>query len=136
MTNEKDNGIIGSKGFVEGNDSFENPQEKIEVETAKQLQAQIRTMLKKKYKTAFQQVMGEVRKGKTLEQIISEVQERKSNMTRIARELTVNIEKAELQTWIDEECQPKAKTGNKALANTLAAITLNNDETNDSKDNQ
>ena len=88
--------IIGSKERPDSEFSQEEKQE----QAAKRLAEQ---MVKKQFKTQFLQVLDEVvNKGKTLDAIIEEVNQKKSRMTASAREFVVNFKQERIQEWIDE----------------------------------
>ena len=87
---------IGSKPISE---TDEQKKEKQEEEIRKAAER----IVKQRFNTQFQQVLSEIKKGKTLSTIISEVNNKESRMTRSARDFVLNFKENRIQEWIDDE---------------------------------
>lgn len=59
-------------------------------------------ILKKKFKTQLSQVVDEINKGKTLEQVIDDVNNKHSNLTRSARDFVISFKEDVLKEWIND----------------------------------
>lgn len=86
-------------GSEQVNDTEREKQEKRN-EAAEQV---AEDFIRARFRTPFLQVLNETKKGKTLKDIIQEVEEKRSNMTRIAREFVLNFKENRIQEWIDTE---------------------------------
>lgn len=92
---------IGSKDVTKTDEQIKEQKIKEAQEKAKQIAEQ---MVKRQFRTPFLQVYNEVTfKGKTVENVIEEVNQKKSNMTKIARDFVVNFETERIKQWIDDE---------------------------------
>lgn len=75
-------------------------QKKEEIQKAAQAEAE--RIIRKSVNTQFVQVLAEVKKGKTLDDILKDIEEKKSPLTRSGREFMLSFKKERIQEWIDE----------------------------------
>ena len=79
-------------------------------------------MVKKQFRTMFLQVYEEILKGKTLEDITEEINQKKSRMTRSARDFVINFEPERIKQWIDDETKEREAAFNRYLEKHGATI--------------
>jgi len=75
-------------------------QKKEEIQKAAQAEAE--RIIRKSVNTQFVQVLAEVKKGKNLDDILKDIEEKESPLTRSAREFMLSFKKERIQEWIDE----------------------------------
>lgn len=96
---------IGSKEVVP---SDEQKQQELREKQIKEAQEKAKkvaeNIVKKQFRTPFLQVYNEVAlKGKSVEDVIEEVNQKNSNMTKVARDFVVNFETERIKQWIEDE---------------------------------
>lgn len=99
---------IGSKEVGESPEDKAQREEELKEQKIAEAQAKAKEiaekMVKKQFRTMFLQVYDEIQnKGKTLEDVIEEVNQKKSNMTRSARDFVLNFEPDRIKQWIEDE---------------------------------
>lgn len=96
---------IGSKEVVPADEQKQQELREQQIKEAQEKAKKIaEQMVKKQFRTPFLQVYNEVTfKGKTVEDVIEEVNQKKSNMTRVAREFVLNFELERIKQWIEDE---------------------------------
>lgn len=115
MANNKNVKTIGSKGVISPDD--------IELDTSKlteeekeravaNIRHQARKMIRQTFVTQFKQVYNKIKNGQTLQEIIQEVYDKKSNMTKSARDFVLNFKEEVIQEWIDDIEHPEVKKEN------------------------
>lgn len=87
---------IGSKSLEEEKEEERNSK----LESA--VESKVKEMVKKQFKLQFLQVVEKINKGMTLDDIIEEVNQKKSNMTKSARDFVVNFKPEVITEWIEE----------------------------------
>lgn len=105
---------IGSKEVGESPEEKAQREEELKEQKIAEAQAKAKEiaekMVKKQFRTMFLQVYDEIQnKGKTLENIIEEVNQKKSNMTRSARDFVLNFEPDRIKQWIEDENNDREK---------------------------
>lgn len=97
---------IGSKGLVDNVGNVEvdtsNMTEEEKERAVFNIRHQARKMLRHALKTPFLQVYNKTLKGYTLQEIIKEVEEKRSDMTKSARDFVLNFKEEVIQEWIDD----------------------------------
>lgn len=84
-------------------------QKKIE-EAKKKAKEIAEQMVKKQFRTPFIQVYNEVTfNNKTVEDVIEEVNQKKSRMTKVARDYVLNFETERIKQWIEDENNKRNK---------------------------
>lgn len=84
-------------------------QKKIE-EAKKKAKEIAEEMVKKQFRTPFIQVYNEVTfNNKTVEDVIEEVNQKKSPMTKVARDYVLNFETERIKQWIEDENNKRNK---------------------------
>lgn len=91
---------IGSNGIINGDKMSLTDEQREEVRRLAEKE------IRKKMNTPFKQVCEKIKNGQTLQDIIQEVHDKKSNMTRFAREFVVNFKQEIIQKWINDELNP------------------------------
>ena len=92
---------IGSKEVV--TDEEQMKQKKVE-EAKKAAKKIAENIVKKQFRTPFLQVYNEVTKNnKTIEDLIEEVNQKKSHMNRSGRDYVTNFEPDRIKEWIEDE---------------------------------
>ena len=92
-------------------------QQKIE-EAQKKAKEIAEKMVKKQFRTMFLQVYDEVQNhGKTVEDVIEEVNQKKSRMTRSARDFVLNFEPDRIKQWIEDENKDREQALEERLNN-------------------
>ena len=105
---------IGSKEVGESPEDKAQREEELKDQKIAEAQAKAKEiaekMVKKQFRTMFLQVYDEIQnKGKTLEDVIEEVNQKKSNMTRSARDFVLNFEPDRIKQWIEDENNDREK---------------------------
>lgn len=105
---------IGSKEVGESPEDKAQREEELKEQKIAEAQAKAKEiaekMVKKQFRTMFLQVYDEIQnKGKTLEDVIEEVNQKKCNMTRSARDFVLNFEPDRIKQWIEDENNDKEK---------------------------
>lgn len=105
---------IGSKEVGESPEDKAQREEELKEQKIAEAQAKAKEiaekMVKKQFRTMFLQVYDETQnKGKTLEDVIEEVNQKKSNMTRSARDFVLNFEPDRIKQWIEDENNDREK---------------------------
>ena len=105
---------IGSKEVGESPEDKAQREEELKEQKIAEAQAKAKEiaekMVKKQFRTMFLQVYDEIQnKGKTLEDVIEEVNQKKSNMTRSARDFVLNFEPDRIKQWIEDENNDREK---------------------------
>ena len=105
---------IGSKEVGESPEEKAQREEELKDQKIAEAQAKAKEiaekMVKKQFRTMFLQVYDEIQnKGKTLEDVIEEVNQKKSNMTRSARDFVLNFEPDRIKQWIEDENNDREK---------------------------
>lgn len=105
---------IGSKEVGESPEDKVQREEELKEQKIAEAQAKAKEiaekMVKKQFRTMFLQVYDEIQnKGKTLEDVIEEVNQKKSNMTRSARDFVLNFEPDRIKQWIEDENNDREK---------------------------
>ena len=105
---------IGSKEVGESSEEKAQREEELKEQKIAEAQAKAKEiaekMVKKQFRTMFLQVYDEIQnKGKTLENIIEEINQKKSNMTRSARDFALNFEPDRIKQWIEDENNDREK---------------------------
>ena len=105
---------IGSKEVGESPEDKAQREEELKEQKIAEAQAKAKEiaekMVKKQFRTMFLQVYDEIQnKGKTLEDVIEEVNQKKSNMTRSARDFVLNFEPDRIKQWIEDENNEREK---------------------------
>lgn len=105
---------IGSKEVGESPEDKAQREEELKEQKIAEAQAKAKEiaekMVKKQFRTMFLQVYDEIQnKGKTLENVIEEVNQKKSNMTRSARDFVLNFEPDRIKQWIEDENNDREK---------------------------
>lgn len=105
---------IGSKEVGESPEEKAQREEELKEQKIAEAQAKAKEiaekMVKKQFRTMFLQVYDEIQnKGKTLEDVIEEVNQKKSNMTRSARDFVLNFEPDRIKQWIEDENNDREK---------------------------
>lgn len=105
---------IGSKEVGESPEDKSQREEELKEQKIAEAQAKAKEiaekMVKKQFRTMFLQVYDEIQnKGKTLEDVIEEVNQKKSNMTRSARDFVLNFEPDRIKQWIEDENNDREK---------------------------
>lgn len=95
MEEKQDVITIGSKQT--GGETEEQKKQKMEEAIRKEAEL----LVKNTFRTPFRQIYEEVKKGKTLSQIGKEIEEKKSNLPKGARDLFLNFKESKLQDWVD-----------------------------------
>lgn len=111
---------IGSKEVGESPEeraAREDELKQQKIEEAKQKAKEIaEKMVKRQFRTMFLQVYDKVQnQGKALEEVIDEVNKKKSNMTRSARDFVLNFEPDRIKQWIEDENKERQEALNKQL---------------------
>ena len=99
---------IGSKEVGESPEEKAQREEELKEQKIAEAQAKAKEiaekMVKKQFRTMFLQVYDEIQsKGKTLENVIEEINQKKSNMTHSARDFVLNFEPDRIKQWIEDE---------------------------------
>ena len=105
---------IGSKEVGESPEDKAQREEELKEQKIAEAQAKAKEiaekMVKKQFRTMFLQVYDEIQnKGKTLEDVIEEINQKKSNMTRSARDFVLNFEPDRIKQWIEDENNDREK---------------------------
>ena len=105
---------IGSKEVGESPEEKAQREEELKEQKIAEAQAKAKEiaekMVKKQFRTMFLQIYDEIQnKGKTLEDVIEEVNQKKSNMTRSARDFALNFEPDRIKQWIEDENNDREK---------------------------
>ena len=105
---------IGSKEVGESPEDKAQREEELKEQKIAEAQAKAKEiaekMVKKQFRTMFLQVYDETQnKGKTLEDVIEDVTQKKSNMTRSARDFVLNFEPDRIKQWIEDENNDREK---------------------------
>lgn len=105
---------IGSKEVGESPEDKAQREEELKEQKIAEAQAKAKEiaekMVKKQFRTMFLQVYDEIQnKGKTLEDVIEEVNQKKSNMTRSASDFVLNFEPDRIKQWIEDENNDREK---------------------------
>ena len=105
---------IGSKEVGESPEDKAQREEELKEQKIAEAQAKAKEiaekMVKKQFRTMFLQVYDEIQnKSKTLEDVIEEVNQKKSNMTRSARDFVLNFEPDRIKQWIEDENNDREK---------------------------
>lgn len=105
---------IGSKEVGESPEEKAQREEELKEQKIAEAQAKAKEiaekMVKKQFRTMFLQVYDEIQnKGKTLEDVIEEINQKKSNMTRSARDFALNFEPDRIKQWIEDENNDREK---------------------------
>lgn len=105
---------IGSKEVGKSPEDKAQREEELKEQKIAEAQAKAKEiaekMVKKQFRTMFLQVYDEIQnKGKTLEDVIEEVNQKKSNMTRSARDFVLNFEPDRIKQWIEDENNDREK---------------------------
>lgn len=105
---------IGSKEVGESPEDKAQREEELKEQKIAEAQAKAKEiaekMVKKQFRTMFLQVYDEIQnKGKTLEDVIEEVNQKNSNMTRSARDFVLNFEPDRIKQWIEDENNDREK---------------------------
>ena len=105
---------IGSKEVGESPEDKAQREEELKEQKIAEAQAKAKEiaekMVKKQFRTMFLQVYDEIQnKGKTLEDVIEEVNQKKSNMTRSGRDFVLNFEPDRIKQWIEDENNDREK---------------------------
>ena len=105
---------IGSKEVGESTEDKAQREEELKEQKIAEAQAKAKEiaekMVKKQFRTMFLQVYDEIQnKGKTLEDVIEEINQKKSNMTRSARDFVLNFEPDRIKQWIEDENNDREK---------------------------
>ena len=119
---------IGSKGVVVSPDNIDidtsglSDEEKEKI--VSNIRYQARKMIRHTMLTQFKQVYAKISKGQTLQEIIQEVVDKKSDMSKSARDFVTNFKEEVIQEWIDDIQNPKLSGKN----NTNNEINKNENE--------
>ena len=105
---------IGSKEVGESPEDKAQREEELKEQKIAEAQAKAKEiaekMVKKQFRTMFLQVYDEIQnKGKTLEDVIEEVNQKKCNMTRSVRDFVLNFEPDRIKQWIEDENNDREK---------------------------
>lgn len=105
---------IGSKEVGESPEEKAQREEELKEQKIAEAQAKAKEiaekMVKKQFRTMFLQVYYEIQsKGKTLEDVIEEINQKKSNMTHSARDFVLNFEPDRIKQWIEDENNDRKK---------------------------
>jgi hypothetical protein len=105
---------IGSKEVGESPEEKAQREEELKEQKIAEAQAKAKEiaekMVKKQFRTMFLQVYDEIQnKGKALEDVIEEIKQKKSNMTRSARDFALNFEPDRIKQWIEDENNDREK---------------------------
>ena len=105
---------IGSKEVGESPEEKAQREEELKEQKIAEAQAKAKEiaekMVKKQFRTMFLQVYDEIQsKGKTLEDVIEEINQKKSNMTHSARDFVLNFEPDRIKQWIEDENNDRKK---------------------------
>lgn len=105
---------IGSKEVGESPEEKAQREEELKEQKIAEAQAKAKEiaekMVKKQFRTMFLQVYDEIQsKGKTLEDVIEEINQKKSNITRSARDFVLNFEPDRIKQWIEDENNDREK---------------------------
>ena len=96
---------IGSKGVVSADDIDVDMTAFSEEEKQRMvgnIRYQARKMIRHTMLSQFKQVYAKILKGQTLQEIIQEVYDKKSDMTKSARDFVTNFKEEVIQEWIDD----------------------------------
>lgn len=125
--NKSDVKTIGSKGVVSVDDIDVDMTAFSEEEKQRMvgnIRYQARKMIRHTMLSQFKQVYAKILKGQTLQEIIQEVYDKKSDMTKSARDFVTNFKEEVIQEWIDDVQHPKLSEKN----NTNIDINKNENE--------
>ena len=105
---------IGSKEVGESPEEKAQREEELKEQKIAEAKAKAKEiaekMVKKQFRTMFLQVYDEIQnKGKTLEDVIEEINQKKSRMTRSARDFALNFEPDRIKQWIEDENNDREK---------------------------
>jgi hypothetical protein len=118
---------IGSKGVVSADDIDVDMTAFSEEEKQRMvgnIRYQARKMIRHTMLSQFKQVYAKILKGQTLQEIIQEVYDKKSDMTKSARDFVTNFKEEVIQEWIDDVQHPELSEKN----NTNIDINKNENE--------
>lgn len=125
--NKSDVKTIGSKGVVSADDIDVDMTAFSEEEKQRMvgnIRYQARKMIRHTMLSQFKQVYAKILKGQTLQEIIQEVYDKKSDMTKSARDFVTNFKEEVIQEWIDDVQHPELSEKN----NTNIDINKNENE--------
>lgn len=125
--NKSDVKTIGSKGVVSADDIDVDMTAFSEEEKQRMvgnIRYQARKMIRRTMLSQFKQVYAKILKGQTLQEIIQEVYDKKSDMTKSARDFVTNFKEEVIQEWIDDIQHPELSEKN----NTNIDINKNENE--------
>lgn len=109
MSNKKVK-TIGSKGVVADPTKIEldtsNLTEEEKQKIVENIRYQARKIIRRSLSTQFKQVYAKILKGMTLQEVIQEVKDKKSNLTKSARDFVLNFKEEVIQEWIDDIQNP------------------------------
>jgi hypothetical protein len=95
---------IGSKGVVLSPDNLELDTESLTEEEKKKavanIRKQARKMIRHTFLSQFKQIYKKYKNGQTIDEIIQEVRDKKSDMTKSARDFVTNFKKDVIEEWI------------------------------------
>jgi hypothetical protein len=101
---------IGSKGVVADPTKLEldtsNLTEEEKQKAVENIRYQARKIIRQSLSTQFKQVYTKILKGMTLQEVIQEVKDKKSNLTKSARDFVLNFKEEVIQEWIDDIQNP------------------------------
>lgn len=131
--------VVGKVRTIGSKEVGESPEEKAareedlkqqKIEEAKKKAKEIaEKMVKKQFRTMFLQVYNEVENnGKVLEDVIAEVNQKKSHMTRSARDFVLNFEPDRIKQWIEDENKERQEALNKRLEKQGIKVVEKTDE--------
>lgn len=118
---------IGSKGVVSADNIDVDMTAFSEEEKQRMvgnIRYQARKMIRHTMLSQFKQVYAKILKGQTLQEIIQEVYDKKSDMTKSARDFVTNFKEEVIQEWIDDIQHPELSEKN----NTNIDINKNENE--------